>query len=101
MGEDTGGPKIFLFLVGMGLGFSVTSLFVSQSGAETREAIGEWVDKGREYVRPTDQDVFYSVGPHGADEPSPPRKSKSVQGVGSHGTDDPPPPRTGKVTEDI
>jgi gas vesicle protein len=50
MSEDNGGNSFLWFLAGLGVGAVVGVLYAPKSGAETREAIREKFEEGREFV---------------------------------------------------
>jgi gas vesicle protein len=51
MSDRDGGSSIMWFLAGLGLGALVGVLYAPRSGQETRQAILDAADEGREYVR--------------------------------------------------
>lgn len=62
MSEDNGGNSFLWFLAGLGVGAVVGVLYAPRSGAETREAIRERFEEGREFVTTKTGEVREQAG---------------------------------------
>ena len=55
--SDRDGNSFVWFLAGLGLGALAGVLYAPRSGAETREALRQRAEEGRDYVRNRDRDA--------------------------------------------
>jgi gas vesicle protein len=62
MSEDNGSNSILWFLAGLGVGAVVGVLYAPKSGAETREALREKLEEGREFVTAKTGEVREQAG---------------------------------------
>jgi gas vesicle protein len=62
MADDRGTNAIGWFLAGLGLGALVGVLYAPRSGRETREAIRNSVDEGREFIANRGREVRENLG---------------------------------------
>ena len=62
MAEDRGVSSIGWFLAGLGLGALVGVLYAPRSGRETRDALRDSVDEGREYLTNRGREARENLG---------------------------------------
>jgi gas vesicle protein len=62
MSEDNGGNSFLWFLAGLGVGAVVGVLYAPKSGEETREAIREKFEEGREFIATKGGEVREQAG---------------------------------------